>query len=218
MNLGIDQHKKIWKNRTFLFSSFLGLILLAISLIMNNMAGKYADAHASNAVTDLLLDNLPKLNVGIIFVQGFYVFLLFLFGCLFFYPTFIPFALNSVALFNGIRSFSIILTHIKPALNPAVFSANAIFQNINFSADLFFSGHTGIPFLFALIFWKIRFLRIFFLLTSLLFGATVLLGRFHYSIDVFGAFFMTPTIFQIATKVFKKNYRFIAEHINNKTI
>jgi membrane-associated phospholipid phosphatase len=69
--------------------------------------------------------------------------------------------------------------------------------------DFFFSGHTGMPFLIALIFWKEKWVRSISIAVSLLFGALVLLGHLHYSIDVFGAFFITYTIFHICQKFFR---------------
>ncbi len=49
-------------------------------------------------------------------------------------------------------------------------------------------------------------LRWFFLIATVIGAATVLLGKLHYSIDVFSAFFITFTIFAIAKKIFRKDY------------
>jgi membrane-associated phospholipid phosphatase len=69
--------------------------------------------------------------------------------------------------------------------------------------DLFFSGHTGAPFLLALIFWRIPPLRYLFLAWSLFFAVIVLLGHLHYTIDVLSAFFITYTIFHMSEFFFK---------------
>ncbi|MEI8091030.1 MAG: phosphatase PAP2-related protein [bacterium] len=76
---------------------------------------------------------------------------------------------------------------------------------MNFGADLFFSGHTGLPFLFALIFWNNKWMRYLFVLTAIYFGAIVLLGHLHYSIDVLSAFFITYTIRHINEFLWKKD-------------
>ena len=55
-----------------------------------------------------------------------------------------------------------------------------------FGADLFFSGHTGMPFLLALIFWDWRRVRYMFLFISVACAIIVLAGL-HYSIDVCSA-------------------------------
>ncbi|MCL5009147.1 MAG: hypothetical protein M1400_02270, partial [Patescibacteria group bacterium] len=47
-----------------------------------------------------------------------------------------------------------------------------------------------------------RLLRYVFLAASVVFGAAVLLGHLHYSIDVFSAFFITYGIYRIAVKIF----------------
>jgi hypothetical protein len=75
--------------------------------------------------------------------------------------------------------------------------------------DLFFSGHTGYPFLLALIFWNIPVLRYFFFLCSIAGGVVVLLGHLHYSIDVFSAFFIAYGVFEIAKKIFNKEYNLL---------
>ncbi len=74
-----------------------------------------------------------------------------------------------------------------------------------FGGDLFFSGHTGLPFLMALVFWKKPILRYFFIASAIGFGAVVLLTHLHYSIDVLSAFFITYTIFHIAEFLFRKD-------------
>jgi membrane-associated phospholipid phosphatase len=75
--------------------------------------------------------------------------------------------------------------------------------------DMFFSSHTGLPFLMSLIFWGNYRLRIFFILASMILAASVLLGHLHYSIDVFAAYFITYTIFHIAQKFFKQDYELL---------
>jgi membrane-associated phospholipid phosphatase len=77
-----------------------------------------------------------------------------------------------------------------------------IYDLINFQANFFFSGHTGLPFLMALIFWADKFWRKFFLAVSALFAISVLLAHVHYSVDVFAAPFMTYGIFKIAERFF----------------
>jgi hypothetical protein len=76
--------------------------------------------------------------------------------------------------------------------------------------DLFFSGHTGLPFLIALIFWDHIYLRALFLGSSVVFGVIVLLSHLHYSIDVFSAFFITYSIYHIAIKLFQNDFDFFS--------
>lgn len=117
-------------------------------------------------------------------------------------PNRLPFALKAMALFLLVRAVFVSLTHIAPSpidpVKPAPF-LNAIF----FGSDQFFSGHTGLPLLAALTFWHMPFWRYFYLASTLFFGAIVLLGHYHYSIDVLAALFITYGIFQIACWSFK---------------
>lgn len=200
------KHRELWPKKEFFVSVAIGIGLLIVSLGMNYVAGTYANARASNSVTDIILSNIPALDVDGIFIQGFEIFILFLVGVLFYEPKALPFSLKNLALFIFIRSFSISLTHIGPFPQVTSLNTNSLIQVFNFNGDLFFSGHTGIPFLLALIFWKQKTLRLIFLCISILFGAVVLLGHYHYSIDVFSAFFITYTIFHLGKKLWPKDY------------
>ena len=62
--------------------------------------------------------------------------------------------------------------------------------------DLFFSGHTATLFLLFLLIEK-RFLKILFLIFTLLVGTSVILQHVHYSIDVFVAPFFAYTSYRI---------------------
>jgi membrane-associated phospholipid phosphatase len=69
------------------------------------------------------------------------------------------------------------------------------------------------PFLMALAFWRNKILRNLFLATSGIFGASALLGHYHYSIDVFAAFFITYAIFHISKWLFAKDYKMFFEEL-----
>jgi hypothetical protein len=183
--------------------------MFAGSLLINYWANNYAVEVSSNSVTDMLLDNLPFINTSIVFVQGSLVFVLLVLFLLVREPKSIPFVFKSTALFVLVRSIFVSLTHLGPLPQQAVIdSSNTVFNTLIYSAgaDYFFSGHTGLPFLFALIFWKNYYLRLIFLFSSIIAGFSVLLGRMHYSIDVMAAFFITYGIYQIARSFFKKDY------------
>jgi len=202
-------HKIVWRSKDFLSSALLGVGLLLASFVANYYAGVYADSSQSNAVGDLLLDHLPVYNVEAIFFEGFFVLLILVILILAYRPKAIPFTIKSVALFILIRSVFITLTHLKIFPQHAFLDPNDTFQNVfTFGGDLFFSAHTGLPFLFALIFWKDRRARFFFLVASAFFAAIVLLGHLHYSIDVFAAFFITYSIYRMAGFFFGKDCKY----------
>ena len=208
MGLIIEKHKELWKNPRFILSSATAFLFLIGSLVINYIAGTYATQNASNAVSDIILDNIPKINTDFMFVQVFFMFWFFVAFLLINEPKHIPFVLKSIALFVFIRSIFINLTNIGPYPdNDFLASSGDFMKKFTFGGDLFFSGHTGLPFLMALIFWENKTLRVGFILTSIIFGTAVLLGHLHYSIDVFAAFFITEGIYRIAEKIFAKDLK-----------
>jgi PAP2 superfamily C-terminal len=203
----IAKHKAVWSRNDYIVSTLLGLLFLFTSLVINFFAGRYADFSASNKVTDIILDHLPVVNVELLFIDGFGVFLLFVLLLILLEPKRLPFLLKSLAVLIGIRSFFIILTHLAPSTDISALEFGKIGSKLTFSGDLFFSAHTGIPFLFALIFWQHKILRWIFAGFSVFFAAVVLLGHLHYSIDVFAAYFITFTIYSIAKKIFPDDFK-----------
>ena len=204
----IGKHKIHWSQKAFTVSVLIGFLLLLASLVINYNAGMYATKHAGPAVTDIVLDNVPAMNVDFIFLDGAIIFVSFLVFLMFIYPKYLPFVLKSTAVFFIIRSISISLTHIGPSPDKSPLIINSINKFFVFGGDLFFSGHTGLPFLMALIFWNHKKLRYVFIIASLIAGVSVLLGHLHYSIDVFAAFFMTYGIFKISQFFFGKDYEY----------
>lgn len=206
-----QRHAFHWTKKAFLISIVSGVLLLIGSLIINFFAGTYASTHASGAVTDLILSNIPVLNVDVFFVEGSYALIILITLLCAWEPKRLPFALKSIALFVLVRSFFVILTHIGPFSFESPVDPSRFFDKFNFTGDLFFSGHVGLPFLMTLLFWNIKVWRWTFLVLTFAFAAIVLLGHLHYSIDVFGAFFITFTIYHLAQYLFPKDF-LVFEH------
>ncbi len=206
----MQQYKTYFVDKKFITSFFFGLILLALSLVTQFFVTGYVNKTASVPVTDIILSNTNVHNVGDIFVWG-SVILAFI-GIILCLKNikYTPFLSKSIAVFTLIRAVFVSLTHISPfpthvIINSVFFNKEA-FTGIFNGNDLFFSGHTGVPFLLALIFWKNKVLRIIFLCFSFMFAAVVLLGHLHYSIDVLSAYFITFSIFHICVFIFKKDW------------
>ena len=80
-------------------------------------------------------------------------------------------------------------------------------QGLSLQNDMFFSGHTAIPFLGLLLFK--RPVRYFFLCGSIRMGVVVLLIHVHCSIDVVAAFFMTYTSYRMGNALISKAERYL---------
>ncbi len=193
------------KDRRFLISLLIGLIYLGISLYINFIAGTYATEQVSNSVTDIVLSNTRVYDVDLYFIYGPLVLFTFVAGLLLHNPKKLPFTLKSISLFTVIRSVFISLTHLGPFPTEAISTSSNWFSKFTFGGDLFFSGHTGLAFLMALIFWQNKTLRYIFLAYSAFIAVVVLLGHYHYSIDVLAAFFITYSIYHISVLFLKED-------------
>ena len=98
------------------------------------------------------------------------------------------------------------MTHLGPFPTQTLITGSNIFADFSKGNDFFFSAHTGLPFLMALIFWQDFRLRVVCLATSVFFGVVVLLGHYHYTIDVFSAFFITYAIYDLSVFLLKKDH------------
>ncbi|MEI6581037.1 MAG: phosphatase PAP2-related protein [bacterium] len=205
MQIWKQKWKLVLHNKEFIKSLVISFLFLFLSLIINFFAGTYATEKASLPVTDIILSNIPVFDVDMIFIYGPIVLFSFVTVLFLYNPQKIPFIIKNIALFTVIRSIFISLTHLGPFPTQAIVTSGNFFNKFTFGGDLFFSGHTGLPFLMALIFWQEKSLRYIFLSASVLFGTVVLLGHLHYSIDVLAAFFITYAIFDISIFLFKKD-------------
>src|SRR3989344_1964466 len=203
----IAKHQALWLDKAFVVSVAVGIFLFDTSFVVNYNAIKYATNQAGDSSADILLDNLPVVNTDVIFSEGALLFIVFVTCLCFLQPKIIPFILKSVALFILIRSGFVIMTHLGPIPERIVTDLDN-FRYITSGADLFFSGHTGLPFLMALLFWENKHLRWIFLFCSIVAAIAVILGHLHYTIDVFSAFFIAYGICHLAKKFFRKDLKY----------
>jgi len=207
----MQSYKKYFTDRNFVISFLGGVVLLTLSLVTQFFISGYVDRSASLPVTDIILSNTRVYDVDTIFIWGSIILTIFGAWVALRRVNTTPFLMKSVALFTIIRSVFVSLTHISPfpthAIIDSAFFNKEAFAGIFTGNDLFFSGHTGIPFLLALIFWENKTLRVIFLGFSAMFAVVVLLGHLHYSIDVLSAFFITYSIFHICQIFFKKDWK-----------
>ncbi len=195
------------RSKPFITSLVWGMLFLLAGVVITYFAIVYATQSASSSVTDIILSNIPVFDVDGIFIWGPVIFWVLAAGYVFLRPRTMPFTFKAIGLFLVIRSFFVILTHIRPFPTHVHIDMTTGISGVFMSgSDLFFSSHTGLPFLMALVFWDDMYMRIFSIIASIFFGVIVLMAHVHYSIDVFAAFFITYTIFHIARRWFKKDY------------
>jgi hypothetical protein len=198
-----------WKTELseYKYLIIISLLFLALAEVISYYASKYVDRINVVAVPDLILDNIPTLNLDIIFSYSFMTLLLVITTYTLFFKVreFHKVAfLFSLLVFT--RSIFIMLTHLGvPADARTIAHAPGLYQFFNFRNDLFFSGHAAMPFMAFLIFRKEAIGILFFILTILL-SATVLLMHVHYSIDVFSAFFITFGVYTFGQWLMNKEF------------
>lgn len=199
-----------------LYSLLTAIFMLGFAYVVEHFANEYAFAYlarpTSASVGDLILDNVPVADLSFIIIEVALISIVA--GTLFVLsrPRYVLFSVKALALFIIIRALFISLTHVgfyPSHLEPGLGFFDSIYFYLNFQLGFFFSGHTGLPFLMALIFWHERSTRIVFLCMSFVFGVAVLLAHIHYSIDVLAAPFMAYGIFKIAHYLFPKDYELI---------
>ncbi|MBI5211374.1 MAG: hypothetical protein HY927_15475 [Elusimicrobia bacterium] len=183
------------------------------AICVNYYAGKLADVQGELArpLPDLLLRHLPLVDMRIVFVWGFALFLAWVFAAGFWFERHrAAHILWLYALLILLRSFFIILTPMHVPKGALLAHEGWVYQNVgrylNFKHDLFFSAHTAMPYLGYLVFRE-RWVGWTFLGLSVLMAMTVLCSRLHYSIDVFAAYFITYAVYRLERRWFRRPYR-----------
>lgn len=187
--------------------------VIAAALYINFWAIKVATERASNRVADLILSNIPLVEVDGLFVYGTLACMLFTALVVVPRPRRIPFVLLGLSIFIVIRSAFTLLTHLAPPEASYASDFGETITSAFFGADQFFSGHTGMPFLGALAFWGRRWIRTVFLAFSIFFAGVVLAGHIHYSIDVASAFFITYGIFELSKRLLPREHAAFADDL-----
>lgn len=206
LNKSLYHWKVLLSDNTFKVSLYIGVILLTSAYVVDFVATVYNDSQSYISVGDLILDEIPTINMEISFTWGMYIilFLLFFYPIVF-RPEIVPFALKTYALLMFIRAGFILLTNVGPPegffYDGAEVGGNVI-ADLFFRNDLFFSGHTAYPFIGFLIF-RDSWMKWVFLAGSIFEGFTVLVMHIHYSIDVFAAFFIAYGTYRLSRAIFK---------------
>lgn len=182
----------------------LASVLALVALFADYSCGTYVTATPGAKVPDLILDRLPSLDLSFLFIYGYMALLV----AMFCYPFFFRVRMLHVVIFQfslllTLRSLFMLFTHLETPAGSVPVHFPGCFSNLYFENDMFFSGHTAMPFLGFYLFRPSRF-RYVFLVGALVMGAVVLAMHVHYSIDVLAAFFMTYSSYQMGNAILRK--------------
>lgn len=195
-------------------SLLVALVLLGLAVVFQFYASAYSSRVPSNSVPDLILDILPIVNTNFLIVEGALLAIAGTIVLLLFKPKYLIFALKAAAIFIATRAVFVSVTHLGIYPGQIAPDGKGIFDSIytglGLEAGFFFSGHTGLTFLMALVFWDEKLWRYIYLTLCVAFAIGVLLAHVHYSIDVLAAPYITYSIFSISKYFFKEDYALIS--------
>ena len=194
--------------REYKYFIFLSLMVFVIAIFLDYLSGVYVTSVETVHVPDLILDHIGPVDVSFLYIWGYiFFFLALLFYPILFHIRTLHIVISQFSLLIMLRAVFVLLTHLQTPPEGIIVDFPWKFQTLSFQNDMFFSGHTAIPFLGFLMFKKK--IRYFFLFGSVLMGSVVLLIHVHYSIDVFGAFFMTYGSYKIGNLLIRKAEHYI---------
>jgi hypothetical protein len=184
-----------------------GFSLLAVSYLLMFWVCRYRSGVPFSPGIDLLVRQLPLLDWTGLLSQGY---ILFLSGFFLYWIRNdwrrLAYILTATAVMMLVRDVFLLLTPVGPlpGLIPLYTSklVPGVRGYLEFDGELFFSGHTGAPFLYFLLSRRHRALSLICLAVSFANGLGVLLTRNHYAIDVLGAFVIVPTVVTLSRHFF----------------
>lgn len=170
-------------------------------------------------INDPLFNFFNAIDLNIIAFPVIYVALITFIVYNSFRPKTLMFAFNCYALMVWIRMFAMYITPLDVALGAIDLRDPVVFMLGTGQAvqkDLFFSGHTASLTLLALVTFNAKkisgadysfkvdnFMKIFFFFCLLIVGASVVLQKAHYTIDVFAALFFAWGAYSIVKKLYR---------------
>ncbi len=206
----IREFLNLFKNKKNVIKISISLLILILSIFTMRSLAAYAEAwYAPNThpLRDFFHDYIPIVNVNFLATFGYLAIIFTLTAYLIIKkPKLIAKYMVTAGLFCLTRGFFISITHLDAPFPRADDHAiGNLFKRHYFTQDLFPSGHTAKPFL-AYLFLRKEKIGKFFLIASIVMGVFVLLMHTHYSIDVFGAYFVVFGVFHLSKKYLWKYF------------
>jgi len=205
----IHHWRILLEDKAFVISLIVGNIVFWGATAFQMSVSAFLDESIQPSMQDRLLDLLPTLNLNFFFVYVFFSLIVLVAAyTIIVRPEKMPFLLKTYGILILTRTAFIVLTEVGPPVGvDPVFVSNS-FEEFFFRNDLFFSGHTAVPFV-AYLLYKDVWLGKVMLVGSIVMAATVLLMHVHYSIDVFAAPFIAYGVYSFSDEVFNHlNLRF----------
>lgn len=182
----------------------LAAILTTVALCADYYCGTYVTVTRGAKVPDLILDRFQAIDMSFLFVYGYIALIvtMFLYPALFRVRTLHIVAIQ-FSLLLILRSVFMLFTHLETPAGAVAVGFPSFFEKLYFENDMFFSGHTAMPFLGFYLFRHSP-LRYVFLVGSVVMGMVVLAMHLHYSIDVLSAFFMTYCSYRMGQRLLRR--------------
>lgn len=175
------------------------LFILIVSQGIQYVTSAYKHNSLGNFVPDLAYDYIPKYDFSWLYYGEFWILILITIWIMFWHShQKLSQILLAFGLFFLIRALCIVPTGLLTHPDQIIPTGEGFGLVHYLENDLFFSGHTGSPFLLALLFWNLPIWRYVSLIISGIMAYAVLSMRIHYSIDVIGAFFITYGIYHLS--------------------
>ncbi|MGH0036554.1 MAG: phosphatase PAP2-related protein [Myxococcota bacterium] len=194
----------------FAVALLVAFVLGAYLFYMN--LGWYADQRALPPSSDWLLDQLPALNLVPLLSWGWLALHAYALGAALLYtPRRMPFLLFLIGTYLLVRTLFVFLSPVgAPERILDMRELDGLFPLVagtyTFQNEFVFSGHTAVPFLFALYF-ETRWHKGVMLCGSLVMAGAVLLTHNHYTVDVLSAYFVGYSIYALSRALFPRGPR-----------
>ncbi len=193
--------------RFALLAGLVAFVLAGYLFYMN--LGWYADQRSLPPSSDWLLDRLPLFNLVFMLSWGWLALHAFAAGAAALYePRRLPFLLFLLGIYLFVRTVFVFLSPIgAPVAILDMREFDALFAAVageyTFQNEFIFSGHTAVPFLFALFFRRPAHRAVMFA-GSLAMAVSVLVTRNHYTVDVISAYLVGYAIFALSAALWDR--------------